>query len=289
MSTGAFVTAFLLLMHIALVPVLQADEPVAEPADKPALKRPEQGKDVEGEKPLYLTDSPAFRKQAVMAMLCDLFAVKDEPEQGDEEIDLLPKGTKAINVINPGFEFTHGNGKAPGRDWWFVGFKVGEEHPIYGPGNGRKTDSIQGWSGDSCAGLESGRPIHWTTSPDGCTGYIVAHNTYTLYQTLEGALQPNTRYTLLVEIYKRKDYKRCEEKNLIIQLEAEENSELKANTADYVLNAADPETGFAVSAITLTTAAEQKPGDLTIRLGMNSTGNIRVNFDNVRLWAQPLD
>ena len=280
-SLFAYAAAVLLIAHPAL---LQAEQPPEVPAPQEAQAEP-----ADEPKPLYLTDSAVFRKQAVKDMLCDLFAIKDSAGPGDEEIDLLPQGTEALEVINPGFEFTHDDGKSPGRDWWFVGFRVGDEHPIYGPGQGNKTDPIMGWSGDSCAGLESGRPIQWTTSPDGCTGYIVAHSTHTLYQTLEGELKPNTRYTLLVEIYKRKGYKRCEANNLIIKLEADEDSELLTDTADLVLNAADVETGFAVTAITMTTTADQKPGDLIIRLGMNSTGHIRVNFDNVRLWAQPLD
>lgn len=276
----ALLAAGLLLAH----PLgLSADGQTADP-------NPGQAEEaVEQEKPLYLTDSPAFRKQEVMKMLCDLFAIKDEPEADDEPIDLMPEGTELLPVVNPGFEFTHTNGEPPGRNWWFVGFKAGDEHHIYGGGKGKKTDPIKGWNGDSCAGLESGRPLQWITTPDGCTGYIVAHQTHTLHQTLEGALRPRTRYTLLVEVYKRKDFKRCEAKDLIIKLEADEDNTIDADTADYAINPADLTTGFAVSAITFTTTAEQKPGDLVIRLGMNTTGPIRVNYDNVRVWAQPLD
>ncbi|MFK7790077.1 MAG: hypothetical protein AB8C95_11380 [Phycisphaeraceae bacterium] len=278
-----------LCLSLAYPATLSAEDVPTKPLS-PELKAEQKAEEkVEEEKPLYITDSPAYRKQAVMTMLCDLFAVKDAPEPGDEPMDLLPKGTQALPVVNPGFEFTHTDGKAPGRDWWFVGFRAGDEHPIFGGGQGKKTDAIEGWNGTSCAGLESGRPFQWITAPDGCTGYIVAHSEHTLYQTLEEQLKPNTRYTLIVEIYKRKGYKRCEANNLIIKLEADEDSELKTDTADYVLNAADLTTGFALSAITFTTTADQAPGNLTIRLGMDTTGSIRVNFDNIRLWAQPLD
>lgn len=277
-------------LAIVLITAVVLIQPFGLHADeKPDAPEPAQPPAEEVEQPLYLTDSPAFRKQAVMNMLCDLFAIKDEPAEGDEPIDLLPKGTELLPVVNPGFEFTHSDGKLPGRNWWFVGFKESDEHPIYGGGKGKRTDPIQGWSGDSCAGLESGRPMQWVTAPDGCTGYIVAHQTHTLYQTLEGALKPSTRYTLLVEVYKRKDYKRCEAKDLIIKLEADEDNTIDSDTADYAIHAADPVTHFAVSAITFTTTADQTPGDLIIHLGMNNTGPIRVNFDNVRLWAQPLD
>lgn len=277
-------------LFIALIATVFALQPIGLSADeKPAAPVPAQPPVEQAEQPQYLTDSPTYRKQAVLVMLCDLFAIKDEPGEGDEPIDLLPKGTEALPVINPGFEFTHSDGQLPGRDWWFVGFREADEHRIYGGGQGRQTDPIQGWNGDSCAGLESGRPMQWVTAPDGCTGYIVAHQTHTLHQTLQGALKPNTRYTLLVEVFKRKDYKRCEAEDLIIKLEADEDNTIDADTADYAIHAADPETHFAVNAITFTTTADQTPGDLIIRLGMNTTGPIRVNFDNVRLWAQPLD
>lgn len=240
--------------------------------------------------PAHRVDPVGFREHAAKDMLCELFAIKLKPEAEDGFLDLMPKGTQAVELVNPGFEFTYDDGKKPGNNYWFISFKPGDRHSIAGGGQGKITDPIQGWFADSCAGFESGREKQWKTRPDGSTSYIVANgHPWTLRQTIEGGLKPNTRYTLLVEVYKRNDYKRAEREDLIIKLTDGDDKALKADTADYVINPASPETGFAVSAITLTTSADQQPGDLKIHLGMNAKGSIRVNYDNVRLWAQPLE
>lgn len=263
----------------------------APPADAPdQAKAADQGEAQPPKDARPSEDDPAaYRKFEVMQLLCDQFGIKAEPQEGDEEIDLLPENTRAIDVRNPGFEFTYNDGKKPGKDYWIIGVQEGQQGYIRGGMTG-KSDPIEGWTagGTHCAGFESGRPKQWTVSPDGCTGYIVAQGRdTTLNQSLVGELQPNTRYTLIVEVFKRNDYKRAEQRELIVRLTDGVGNDLKTQQADYFITPADPETGFSVSLVSLTTSDEQPKGDLKIILGMNASGSVRANFDNVRLWAQP--
>lgn len=295
-SLTLFAITVLGFVSLRVAPALALDriDPAQQAgADTDAAVQVEDAPDAPADEalPPHLADPAGFRHRAAMDKLCEMFAIKLEPKPGDTFMDLLPKGTVALDVVNPGFEFTYENGKTPGRDFWFVGFKAGDTHRVYGGGKGELvTDPIQGWNAGSCAGLESGRPMQWKTAPDGCTGYIVANgHPFTLNQQIDGALKPRTRYTLLLEVFKRNDYQRAEPEQMIIRLTDAEGNDLDLDTAEYAIAPADEATGFAITALTITTSADQKPGDLAVHIGMNAKGPIRFNFDNLRLWATPLE
>lgn len=237
----------------------------------------------------YQTDPAAFRSQQVNQKILEVFGTKLKAAKGDGPNDLMPKGTRPIQLINPGFEFTYDNGKAPGKDFWIIVIKADNPGYIQGGGKGKMSDPIQGWTAHICAGLESGRPIQWNTPPDGVTGYAIARGEdYYLHQTVPGALKPNTRYTLLIETFKRNDYKRATAGEIILEFADQDGKPLDAVEAEYHLSPADKTTGHGVCLVTLTTHADQKPGGLMVKIGMNANGGVRFNFDNARLWQQPV-
>jgi len=249
---------------------------------------PEQAEPAEQDLALQEADPAAFRRYTALQMLCQLYNIRPEPLADDDFLDLLPQGTERYDLVNPGFEFTHAGGQKPGRDFWIIGIERDQPGNIRGGMQG-PSDPIRGWSATGCSGLESGRPRQWVTAPDGCTGYIVAQGrNNTLYQTVDGVLNPNTRYTLLVECYARNDYRRAEAEEILFFVTDAQGSALNTVATQTFINPADANTRFSVSAISFTTSAEQPAGDLMIHIGMNAEGGVRFNFDNVRLWVQPI-
>lgn len=218
-----------------------------------------------------------------------MFGVKDQPEHNDSLLDLLPTGTQSVPVINPGFEFTLNGGEKPGKNYWIIVPKRGESGYIQGDGQGKMSDHILGWTAHLCAGLESGRPKTWGTPPDGVTGYAIARGVdYYLHQTLPATLKPNTRYTMLIEVFRRNDFKRATADEIILQFADANGEPLDAAHALYDLTPASKTTGFSACLVSLTTHADQPPGDLMLKIGLNPKGSARINFDNVRLWQQPM-
>jgi len=243
-------------------------------------------------KPLYLSDPATFRRQAVKQKVLDVFKTKPTYTEDDTPLSLMPEGTTPITVVNPGFDFTYDNGTAPDRDYWIIVLQEGQPAPINGAGKGKITDPIQGWTSKICAGMESGRPVFFTTQPDGSTGYAISTEgapEYCMFQTIKGALKPNTRYTMLVEVFKRKSYGRATADEIIMRLSDGEGKPLDVSDAEYHLTPADKTTGYSVCLITLVTHADQVPGDLKIDLGMKAEGSKRFNFDNVLLFEQAME
>lgn len=257
-------------------PAVEATD--AEPeADKPDEKQPP-----------HLADPSAYRLHVAQDKLCNAFAIKLEPEAGDQFIDLLPEGTTEVELANPEFMFTHSKGKAPGEKASVHKIKLDQASRINQDNSPGNSDPIKGWYADGCAGLETTKFLH--TPSHNATGYVLAHGKeHSLQQTLEGKLKPNTRYTFMVELFKHKNYKAPLADDLIVRLVDGDDKHLDAVEADYDITSTDPDTGFAVLLITLTTSAEQAPGDLRIHLGINAKGNYRANFDNARLWQRPVE
>lgn len=245
--------------------------------------------ETEPAEPLQLADAPAYRRLVAKQAINDYFEVKAEPADGDTLLDLMPAGTMPVALINPGFTFTQNGGEPVPPGAWIIVVREGQPGYMQRHGKGiGQSDPIKGWTADGCAGVEATK--RFTTMPDGATGYMVAHGkAYTLHQTLPGKLQPNTRYTLMVEVFARKDYQTVKANELILNLTDAERNDLKSVAIDTILKSPGAETGFTVALISITTAADQPDGDLMVHLGFNATGNVRVNYDNVKLWEQKLD
>ena len=130
--------------------------------------------------------------------------------------------------------------------------------------------------------------MQWATAPDGVTGYAIARGEdYYLHQTAPDVLKPNTRYTFVIEVFKRKDYKRATADEIILEFADQDGKPLDAVHAESHLTPADKTTGHGVCLITLTTHADQKPGGLMVKIGMNAVGGVRFNFDNALLFEEP--
>ena len=232
-------------------------------------------------------DSRAYRQCVTRHALADFFGTPYH--RGCDLIAQLPPGTKALDLVNPGFNYTVDNGKeAPKGSCVFV-VEDGKPGTVsyYGKNLGM-SDPIQGWTSVGCSGVEASR--RFKTMPDYPTGYAIAYgHDASLYQTLKGQLKPNTRYTLIVEIYARGDYKAPKANELQLYLTDGENNPAQASKIEKRLTTTDPETGFAIAILSVTTHADQPETDLRLHLGFNATGNVRVNYDNVRLWAQPVE
>lgn len=232
-------------------------------------------------------DSGPYRACVAKNALADFLDTQVKP--GDELIDLMPQGTVAIELVNPGFDFTYDDGEKVPAGTWITPIQEGE------PGSMRRfnqslglSDPIKGWSSIGCSGVEATR--RFNTMPDVPTAYMVAHGKdYTLYQTLENQLKPNTRYTLMVEVYARSDYRAPKANEMLLYLTDEENNPVQASKIEKVLTTTDSVTGFAMALISVTTHADQPEDHLRIHLGFNAEGNVRVNYDNVKLWAQPVE
>ncbi len=232
-------------------------------------------------------DSGPYRACVAKDFLADFFHT--QAKAGDELIDLMPKGTVAIELVNPEFDFTYDNGQTVPPGTWITPIQAGE------PGSMRRhseslglSDPIRGWSAIGCAGVEATR--RFKTMPDVPTAYVVAHGKdYTLFQTVENQLKPSTRYTLMVEVYARTDYRAPKANELLLYLTDDEDKPVLASKMEQVLATTDPETGFAMALISVTTHADQPADHLRVHLGFNAEGNVRVNYDNVKLWAQPVE
>jgi len=206
-----------------------------------------------------------------------------------ELIDHLPAGTEPIELVNPGFNFTYNDGEQVPNGAWIILIQEGQPGHMqrFGKSIGM-SDPIRGWTADGCSGVEATR--RFTTMPDIPTAYMVAHGKdYTLHQTIENKLKPNTRYTFMAEVYARTDYKAPKASELLMYLTDGENKPVRASKIEKVFTTTDPQTGFGVALISVTTDADQPETDLRVHLGFNATGSVRVNYDNVRLWAQPVE
>ncbi|MGB0767580.1 MAG: hypothetical protein ACPGYV_07695 [Phycisphaeraceae bacterium] len=241
------------------------------------------------EQPEHRADHRAFRRRATLSKLRDAFAVKLEPAEGDALIDLLPAGSVAVPIVNPGFDYTYANGKPAPKESLVFKVKAQQTVRIKRGGEHRETcDPIEGWSARGCAGLETTESTQ--TLADGSTGYALAHGSpHSLKQTLPEALEPNTRYALLVEVFKYLNYEAPKAEDLIVALLDGEGQPIDAVAADYDVIVPNNDAGFAVALITLTTSADQAPGDLVVELGIDVRGKTRVNYDNVRLWRLPAE
>jgi hypothetical protein len=231
-------------------------------------------------------DSSAYRACVVKQSVADFMRTHAKP--GDALIDLMPEGTTEIELVNPGFDFTYENGQKVPNGTWITPIQEGE------PGSMRRfnqslglSDPILGWSSIGCSGVEATR--RFNTMPDIPTAYMVAHGKdYTLHQTLENHLQPNTCYTLVVEVYARNDYRAPKPNEMLLFFTDEEDKPVQTSRSERVLTTTDPQTGFTVAIIRVTTHATQPEGDLRVHLGINAEGNVRVNYDNIRIWQQPV-
>lgn len=239
--------------------------------------------------PPHVADSKTYRHSVALHALREFFNVKEHPRASHSLLQFLPQSSEPVALVNPGFNFTHNNGEPAPKGAWIILVNEGS------PGNMQRhgkslgpSDLIQGWTADGCAGVEATQRFH--TLPDGPTGYMVAHGKdYTLHQTLKDQLKPSTRYTFLVEVYARKDYKAVKANEIILDLTDGENNKLQSQSIDIQLDRPDPETGFAVAILSITTTADQPEGDLRLHLGFNAQGSIRVNYDNARLWQQSIE
>lgn len=231
-------------------------------------------------------DSSEYRACVVKKSLADF--MQTQAKIGDTLIDIMPTGTTEIELVNPGFNFTYENGETVPRETWITPIQEGE------PGSMRRfdqslglSDAILGWTSIGCSGVEATRRFY--TMPDTPTAYMVAHGKdYTLHQTLENQLKPNTCYTLLVEVYARTDYRAPKPNEMLLFITDEEDNPVQTSRIEQVMTTTDPGTGFAVALVRVTTHASQPAGHLRIHLGINAEGNVRVNYDNIKLWAQPI-
>ncbi|MEM1109455.1 MAG: hypothetical protein AAGH99_12285 [Planctomycetota bacterium] len=228
----------------------------------------------------------ADRNQVIGQRLCDLFGVKDTPRPGDTLASNLPEHARAVGVRNPGFGFTYAGGLTPKGVYIVAGLNEG--HPITMRGQTKGyTDPVVGWTSHGCAGMETSDPRTYPTRPDGSTGYMLAQarENY-LYQVIEDELLPNHRYVLLVEVYARGDFETVKRDDIILDLLAGDGTTINSlGTHRWVLTP-DEESRFSVATFSLVTGPDQPEGDLMIRVGLNTERKqVRVNFDNVRLWA----
>ncbi len=233
-------------------------------------------------------DSSAYRACVVKQAVADLMRAQAKP--GDELIDLMPEGTTEIVLVNPGFDFTYEHGEKVPNGTWINPIWEGEPASMHRFGKSLGlSDPIAGWTSSiGCAGFEATR--RFKTMADIPTAFMVARGKdYTINQTLKNQLKPSTRYTLVVEVYARNDYRAPKPNEMLLFFTDEEDNRLQTSKVEQVLTTTDPETGFAVALISVTTHATQPEGHLRVYLGLNAEGNVRVNYDNVRLWQQPVE
>ncbi|WP_221435606.1 hypothetical protein [Algisphaera agarilytica] len=231
-------------------------------------------------------DPAADRNQVIGQRLCDVFGTRDTPRPGDTLASSLPPEARAISIRNPGFGFTYADGLTPKGVYIVAGLREG--HPITMRGQTKgKTDPVIGWTSYGCAGMETSDPRRYPTRPDGSTGYAIAQNKENyLYQVIEGELRPNQHYLLQVEVYARDDFDSVEPDEILFDLLAGDGTPIQSVGVHRWVPAPDPESRFSVATISLVTGPEQPEGDLMIRVGLNTERKrVRVNFDNLRLWA----
>jgi hypothetical protein len=200
----------------------------------------------------------------------------------------------AIPVANGTFDYTSGAGVTNPNNTWTTG--LGAAVALNPSGT---ADTGLGWENDPLQG--SGKvgmivyPSVFTTAPTGGTGYVNVKAGDALHadsgfmrQEITGALDPNTAYTLTVDLFERSTTALPEK--IWIQLLTESGGAYTAlgTFDDTTLVWAS---GVATATLTVNTDATVAAGsDFYIRLGAQtaSTSLQQINFDNVTLVAEAL-